>query len=304
MNGILLLDKPLGLSSNRALQIVKHRVGATKAGHVGSLDPLATGMLPICLGEATKIAGEILSGRKHYQFTVKLGARTATGDAEGEVIETQPVPHLGRVQVAAVLERFKGAQQQTPPMYSALKKEGQPLYKLARAGQDVERAPRGIEIFDLAIGTGAEPDFEATADTLRLDATCSKGTYIRVLAEDIARALGTCGHVIKLRRSWVEPLADEPMQSLEEVEQEPLVLPADRGVPHLPRLDLSAEDTVRLRHGQPVALRNGPQAGESVRLYDAAGEFFGIGALAGVVLRPRRLWVEGSTSRIPRLLKG
>lgn len=304
MNGILLLDKPLGLSSNRALQIVKHRVGAAKAGHVGSLDPLATGMLPICLGEATKIAGEILSGRKCYQFTVKLGARTATGDAEGEVIETQPVPQFGEEQVAAALERFKGAQQQTPPMYSALKKDGQPLYKLARAGQEVERAPRSIEIFDLAVGAAAEPGVAAAADALSLEATCSKGTYIRVLAEDIARALGTCGHVIKLRRSWVEPFASEPMQSLEEVEREPCILEADRGVPHLTRLNLSADDTARLRHGQPVTLRNDPQSSESVRLYDAAGEFFGIGALEGVVLRPRRLWVEGSTSRIPRLLKG
>jgi tRNA pseudouridine55 synthase len=304
MNGIVLLDKPLGLSSNRALQTVKHLLGASKAGHVGSLDPLATGMLPICLGEATKIAGEILSGRKHYQFTVKLGARTATGDAEGEVIETSPVPSFSQDEVAAVLERFKGTQQQTPPMYSALKKDGQPLYKLARAGQEVERAPRSIEIFELALEGEAGADPETPACTLSLGATCSKGTYIRVLAEDIAQALGTCGHVIKLRRAWVEPFANEPMQSLEDVERAPCILPADRGVPQLPRLDLSAEDTVRLRHGQPVTLRKGSQGAESVRLYDSMGEFFGIGALEGVVLRPRRLWVEGSTSRIPRLLKG
>ena len=304
MNGILLLDKPLGLSSNRALQTVKRLVGASKAGHVGSLDPLATGMLPICLGEATKIAGEILSGRKRYQFTVKLGARTATGDAEGEVIETKPVPDVSPARIAEVLDRFRGTQQQTPPMYSALKKEGQPLYKLARAGQEVERAARSIEIFDLVPSAAGKIDVDDRAGTLSLEATCSKGTYIRVLAEDIAKALGTCGHVIGLRRSWVEPFVDEPMQSLEEVEREPRILPADRGVPQLPRLDLGAEETARLRHGQAVTLPNGLEGAESVRLYDAAGEFFGIGALAGVVLRPRRLWVEGSTSRIPRLLKG
>ncbi len=279
--GILLLDKPLGLSSNRALQTVKRLLGADKAGHVGSLDPLATGMLPICLGEATKIAGEILSGRKQYEFTVTLGSRTATGDAEGEVTETLPVPPVEPARLAETLGRFMGLQRQTPPMYSAIKQQGQPLYKLARAGKEVARASREIEIFELA-----SVAFDGAR--LELRTICSKGTYIRVLAEDIARALGTCGHVTRLRRSWVEPFEREAMQTLEEVERSPRMMPADQGVPHLPRLELGPEDALRLRQGQ--ALR-WPEAGKGpVRLYDEAGRFFGLGTLEEGTLRPRRLW--------------
>src|SRR5882724_3248691 len=170
---------------------------AEKAGHVGSLDPLATGMLPICLGEATKIAGEILSGRKRYLFTIALGARTATGDVEGAVVETQSVPAFDRAMLDATLSRFMGRQTQIPPMYSAIKRDGQPLYKLARAGIEVERAPRTIEIFTLTLLT-------ATSSHLELEVLCSKGTYVRTLAEDIAKALGTCGHVQALRRVYVE----------------------------------------------------------------------------------------------------
>ena len=151
VTGILLLDKPLGLSSNGALQRVKRLLRADKAGHVGSLDPLASGMLPICLGEATKIAGEILSGRKRYAFTIALGSRTATGDVEGAITETLPVPAFDRASLDATLGRFLGAQTQIPPMYSAIKRDGQPLYKLARAGVEVERAPRRIEIFELTV---------------------------------------------------------------------------------------------------------------------------------------------------------
>jgi tRNA pseudouridine55 synthase len=289
--GILLLDKPLGISSNRALQTVRRMLGAEKAGHVGSLDPLATGMLPICLGEATKIAGEILSGRKRYEFTIKLGIRRSTGDAEGEVIETKPVRRLEEPRVAEVLSRFEGRQEQIPPMYSALKKDGQPLYKLARAGKEVDRAPRSIEIFDLVLRGIDDPE-----SLLRLETTCSKGTYIRVLAEDVARALGSCGYVAKLRRTWVEPFEGEPMQTLEEAEKSPRILPADRGVPHLPSVNLSAEETRRLRQGQAVQAGANRCGGEltgehAARLYDEAGRFFGLGTVeeAGIV-RPRRLW--------------
>src|SRR5260370_3619126 len=166
---------------------------ADKAGHVGSLDPLATGMLPICLGEATKIAGDILSGRKLYRFTVALGSRTATGDTEGAVVETSPVPDFDDAHLSGVLGQFHGPQTQVPPMYSALKRDGQPLYKLARAGIEVERAPPQIEVFRL--GRQAWP-----AEQLDLEVLCSKGTYVRTLAEDIGKALGTCGHVQRLRR--------------------------------------------------------------------------------------------------------
>src|SRR5512146_1810524 len=184
-DGILLLDKPAGMSSNAALQRVRRLPGGCKAGHAGSLDPLATGMLPLCLGEATKIAGERLSNRKRYRFTIALGARTATGDREGAVIEQAPVPEGWREGLQVALRGFLGPQRQVPPMYSALKRDGQPLYRLARAGQEVERAAREIEIHELV----------ATAFgsiSVSLEALCSKGTYIRVLGEDLARALGTC----------------------------------------------------------------------------------------------------------------
>src|SRR6185312_8488873 len=171
-SGILLLDKPVGLSSNAALQRVRRLLGADKAGHVGSLDPLATGMLPICLGEATKVAGEILSGRKCYRFTIQLGARTATGDTEGEIVERAPVPTLDRPYLEARLSKFVGPQDQVPPMYSAIKRDGQPLYKLARSGIEVERAPRRIEIFQLTL-------VEVDGASVKLETLCSKGTYIR-----------------------------------------------------------------------------------------------------------------------------
>jgi len=202
-NGILLLDKPLGLSSNAALQKTRRMLGADKAGHVGSLDPLASGMLPICLGEATKIAGDILSGRKLYRFTVALGTRTATGDTEGSVVETAAVPDFDESQLDRVLLQFHGSQTQIPPMYSALKRDGQPLYKLARAGIEVERAARDIEIFTLTRQAWS-------LSQLELEVLCSKGTYVRTLAEDIAKALGTCGHVRALRRVYVEPFNEAP----------------------------------------------------------------------------------------------
>lgn len=309
--GVLLLDKPVGLSSNSALQRVRRLLRADKAGHVGTLDPLATGMLPICLGEATKVAGEILSGRKRYRFTVRLGARTATGDAEGEIVETAAVPALDRALLEARLQGFLGSQDQVPPMYSAIKRDGQPLYKLARSGVEVEREPRRIEIFELvpvrlAADTSelaasvpmlpaSTPELAAT--TLELEALCSKGTYIRTLAEDIARALGTCGHVTALRRVFVEPFQDEPMQTLERVAEaatleqvEALrILPADWPLAHLPAVPLDAPATARILHGQTV---DGGIVPGTVRLYDAAGRFLGIGEADGRgAVRPRRLFV-------------
>jgi tRNA pseudouridine55 synthase len=288
--GVLLLDKPVGLSSNSALQRVRRLLRADKAGHVGSLDPLATGMLPICLGEATKVAGEILSGRKRYRFTVQLGVRTATGDAEGEIVETAAVPALDSSRVQARLQGFLGSQDQVPPMYSAIKRGGRPLYQLARAGLEVEREPRRIEIFELV-------QVELTAGTLELEALCSKGTYIRTLAEDIARALGTCGHVTALRRVYVEPFQHEPMQTLETVAGAVTpelvgalrILPADWPLAHLPSVSLDAPATARILHGQTV---DGGIVPGTVRLYDDAGQFLGIGEADGRgAVRPRRLFV-------------
>lgn len=295
LSGILLLDKPLGLSSNAALQRVKRLLRADKAGHVGSLDPLATGMLPICLGEATKIAGDILAGAKRYRFTIQLGARTATGDVEGGVVETLPVPVFGRVELDAVLARFIGRTSQVPPMYSALKRDGQPLYKLARAGVEVERAARDIEITTLEV-----LGFDAMR--IELEVQCSKGTYVRTLAEDISRGLGTCGHVTALRRLAVEPFGAEPMQTLDEVTaragrgEAAVLLPADSAVQHLPAVTLSAAATIQVMHGQATAASgSAAQVPGRVRLYDASGCFFGIGEADGAgSVQPRRLFAVQS----------
>jgi tRNA pseudouridine55 synthase len=287
-SGILLLDKPRGLSSNAALQRVRSLYNREKAGHVGSLDPLATGMLPICLGEATKVAADVLDGRKCNRFTVALGARTATADTEGEVIATAAVPAFTPGELAAVLARFHGPQTQVPPMYSAIKRGGQPLYRLARAGVTVERAARDIEFFALCV-------ISVSDAALDLEVLCSKGTYVRVLAEDIAAALGTCGHVTQLRRLYVEPFASEPMHTLESLIEArgagsgPSLLPADAALMHLPAVILSAVAAERLRHGQRVAA-DVPVQSTRVRLYESSGEFLGLGATDGTGgVQPRRL---------------
>lgn len=283
-SGIVLLDKPLGLSSNAALQRVRTLFSRIKAGHVGSLDPLASGMLPICLGEATKIAGEILAHRKCYRFTVSLGVATATGDAEGAVTASAPVPPLTAAQVQQALAGFRGAQLQVPPMYSALKRDGQPLYKLARAGVTVARAPRDIELFELTL-TALEPA------ALTCEVRCSKGTYIRVLAEDLARALGTCGHVTALRRLYVEPFEQQPMYRLEELAGAQ-VLPADFPLGHLPAVHLGADAAQRLLQGQSVPLAAGAElpGAVKVRLYDQSGSFLGLGETGeSASVQPRRL---------------
>ncbi|HKZ74378.1 MAG TPA: tRNA pseudouridine(55) synthase TruB [Steroidobacteraceae bacterium] len=291
--GILLLDKPRGLSSNAALQRVRRAYGAAKAGHVGSLDPLATGMLPICLDEATKIAGDLLEGRKCYRFEVALGRRTSTGDVEGAVVEECPVPPIEREALEAVLAAFSGERQQIPPMYSALKRDGQPLYRLARAGVEVERAPRAIRVDRLELRSLAP-------GLLDLEMLCSKGTYVRTMAEDIASALGTCGHVASLRRLYVEPFAAASMVSLDAVagaapDALPELLPADSALAHLPSTVFTAEGTARLRHGQSAAPLESGKPGRC-RLYDDGGQFFGIGEITidGDV-QPRRLFRPSET---------
>jgi len=276
-SGILLLDKPAGLSSNAALQRVRRMLGAEKAGHVGSLDPLATGMLPICLGEATKIAGDVVSGRKCYRFTIGLGVRTATGDTEGAVVETAAVPALDPAAIETARRRFLGRQTQIPPMYSALKRDGQPLYKLARAGVEVDRPARDIEIFELSV-------LGFDAGSIDLETVCSKGTYIRTLAEDLAKTLDTCGHVTALRRVHVEPFGAEPMETLESIAVAreaggwPRVLPADWPLGHLPRVSFDAVQVARLMHGQAVAVpaevaASGLGTAARIRLHRCGGCF-------------------------------
>jgi tRNA pseudouridine55 synthase len=285
-SGILLLDKPLGCSSNAALQRVRRCAGGAKAGHAGSLDPLASGMLAICLGEATRLAGEIEAGRKAYRFVLQLGERTATGDAEGEVIERTPIPPLARIDVEQVLARFTGAQQQMPPMYSALKRDGVPLYRLARRGISVERAARALVIDELELlDSGA---FDASgalrAAQLELQVRCSKGTYVRVLGEDIAAALGSCGHLVALRRLYLEPFASEPMVELATLEglecaAWPL-LPPERALLQLPRVQLDERALRSLAHGRAVptaTLSSQPLEGPRFRLYEPHGRFCGVG---------------------------
>lgn len=273
MAGVLLLDKPVGLSSNAALQKVRRLAGGIKAGHAGSLDPLASGMLPICLGEATKVAGEMLSRGKCYRFGVQLGERSETGDAEGEIVERAPIPDLSAESVRLAFLGFLGDSQQIPPMYSALKRDGEPLYRLARQGISVEREPRHIRIESLDL-------LELNKDQLTLRVVCSKGTYVRVLAEDIARALGTCGRLYELRREFVDPFGDEPMATLEDLQAAASpndwpILPADRAVSHLPALQLDILSVKALMHGKTLAAA-APQPG-TLRLYDPEGRFVGLG---------------------------
>ncbi len=296
--GVLLLDKPLGLSSSAATQRVRRLFGGVKAGHVGSLDPLATGMLPICLGEATKIAGDVLEGRKRYRFTIGLGVRTATGDAEGEVVERLPVPHLDETTVRVVLAAFLGRQAQVPPMYSAVKQGGQPLYRLARQGQVVERAARHIEIHELQLR-------ELSESSLELEVACSKGTYVRVLAEEVAAALGTCGFVSALRRESVEPFDAAAMITLPELESRlaggagaDLLIPPECAIGHLPALLLQPADVDRVRHGQSVQAPPTLPMGQRVRLQAASD-----GRLVGLAIRqsdgavwPKRLLVEAQAA--------
>lgn len=298
-SGILLLDKPVGLSSNAALQRVRRLLGGVKAGHTGSLDPLASGMLPICIGEATKLAGEMLAGDKAYTFRIRLGVRTATGDAEGAEVERCPIPSLAAPELAAVLARFRGALRQVPPMYSALKRQGEPLYRLARRGESVEREPRDIVIYRLDLLDRGE-------DWLELQVVCSKGTYVRVLGEDVAAALGSCGHLAALRRDYVEPFRDRPMLGLEALERAlaapgpgDWLLDADQAVPQFPPVRLDAAAARALRHGQTAAAPAGPGPASissgTVRLYGPDGAFMGLGERdATGRLRVRRLFAVES----------
>lgn len=280
INGILLLDKPAGISSNAALQKVKWLYKAAKAGHTGSLDPLATGLLPVCLGEATKASAFLLDADKRYVTTVRLGEKTSTADAEGEVTETADVPEISLEQLAGVLESFLGEIQQLPPMYSAVKHKGERLYKLARDGVEVERKPRTISIHDLVC-----LDFDGT--DLKLDIHCSKGTYVRTLAEDISEALGTVGHVAELRRTAVGPFDDADMVTIEQLEAlvsedfenlDKLLLPVDSGLQHWPEVRLNADASHYLMQGQPVLAPGAPTSGW-VRIYDNLDRFLGAGQI-------------------------
>ena len=237
LSGVFLLNKPLGLSSNTALQKVRRLFNAQKAGHTGALDPLATGLLPICLGEATKFSHYLLDSTKRYQTTVKLGQTTTTGDVEGDVVLQREVPVLTAELIEQVLQRFRGEIQQVPPMYSALKRDGRPLYELARQGIEIEREARPVTIYQLKL-----VDF--TPDSLVLEVTCSKGTYIRVLGEDIGEALGCGGHLTHLHRTQtghfeiIPSYTIEYLETLTEAERDALLLSVYAPVEHFPRVQL------------------------------------------------------------------
>lgn len=205
INGILLLDKPLHLTSNGALQRVKRLFGAKKAGHTGSLDPLATGMLPLCFGEATKLSQYLLESDKYYHVVAKFGEKTTTGDAEGEVIETRPTDHLTAEAIQQAVAKFVGVIEQIPPMFSALKFQGRPLYELARQGIEVERKPRQVTIHKLELALPFEKGGQGGISSCTISVHCTKGTYIRTLIEDIGEVLGCGAHVIGLRRTAVSP---------------------------------------------------------------------------------------------------
>jgi len=289
IDGILLLDKPEGLSSNRALQIARRIFNARKGGHTGSLDPFATGMLPLCFGQSTKVSGQMLDADKCYRVQCRLGVQTSTGDPEGEVIAEAPVPTLERGDIEQTLQAFCGEIQQVPPMYSALKHQGQRLYQLARQGIEVKREPRRVRILALTLDA-------IDGDTLTLTVQCSKGTYIRTLVQDLARAWGTIAHATTLRRLWVAPFMDAPMVTLEQLETfseqadtlQQWLLPTDRTLVTLPACHLTASQARQLRFGQPVSLV-ATKTGR-VRAYDPEGEFIGVGELdATGTLRARRL---------------
>lgn len=293
VNGILLLDKPSGLTSNAALQAVKKLYRARKAGHTGSLDPLATGLLPICFGEATKVSGFLLDADKDYRVTCKFGERTTTGDAEGEVLEQRPVEDLSEDRLREVMQGFLGDIEQIPPMYSALKHKGERLYKLARAGVEVEREPRQVTIHALELLTLTPPLAEIRVH-------CSKGTYVRTLVEDIGAALGCGAHVSGLRRLGVGPFDDShmiDMAGLQAVAAESehaldqLLLPLESGLAQWPDVRLSSDAAFYLRQGQPVLVPKAPTAG-LVRLYEGESRFLGVGEiLDDGRVAPRRLMV-------------
>lgn len=278
VNGVLLLDKPLGISSNKALQQLKNLYRAAKAGHTGSLDPLATGMLPICFGEATKISAFLLDADKRYRFTCQLGITTSTGDAEGEVLETRDCSNISLVDVERVLPSFLGEIEQIPPMYSALKHNGQRLYKLAREGIEVERKSRTVTIYDIVVHS-------LESDLLDLEVQCSKGTYVRTLAEDIGEALGCGAHVVKLRRLSVGPYQGEmfTMEKLQELAEQgnealdEVLLPIESGVADWPEVRLGADAAFYMGQGQPVLVPNAPTQGW-VRIYDQQ-KFMGVGEI-------------------------
>ncbi|NCT56560.1 MAG: tRNA pseudouridine(55) synthase TruB [Legionella sp.] len=277
IDGILLIDKPLGLSSNAVLQRVKRLLGAKKAGHTGSLDPLATGMLPICFGEATKFSHYLLDADKTYEASGLLGATSNTGDAEGDITPCVERVDISYEALMDVLPGFTGDIQQVPPMYSALKHQGKPLYDYARRGENISRSARNLHIHELRCR-----GFDGY--TMDLTVTCSKGTYIRSLVESIGEALGVGAYVTKLHRVHTAGFEHQPMWSLEALEAETLearrahLLPVDYAITQFPRFDLDADAVLALSQGKVIShVFDAVETSEYLRLYASEGNFFGLG---------------------------
>jgi len=293
IDGILLLDKPLGRSSNSALQKVRYLFNAKKAGHTGSLDPLATGVLPICFGQANKVSAYLLDSDKRYTCTAQLGVTTTTGDKEGDVLQTRQLDVFTEEQVENALAQFRGNIQQIPPMFSALKHNGQPLYKLARQGIEIKRKARDVTIHELTL-------LEKTEDTITLDVHCSKGTYIRTLAQDIGEALGFGAHLSMLRRTNVSPFDCSKLYTIEDIEKlaeanelESTLLPIDSALIHLPNITLTKEEASRVKNGLKVSRSDIPES-DMIKIYLECGEFIGIGRCSyneqgDIRLAPKRM---------------
>lgn len=291
VQGILLLDKSEGMGSNEALQRVKQLFCARKAGHTGSLDRLASGLLPICFGEATKVSGFLLNADKRYRAVFRLGQKTTTGDAEGDVVQRTPVRDLSEQEVRAVLARFKGTIEQTPPMHSAIKFQGQRLYRLAQQGLEVDRKPRQVIIYSLRL-------LALEQQRLHIETSCSKGTYVRTLAEDVGDMLGCGAYVEALRRIGSGPFGDKQMVSLDSLreraergldELDQTLLPMETAVSDWPGVNLSEEVAYYLRRGQPVLVPHAPTQGW-VKIYEEPRNFLGVGeVLEDGRIAPRRL---------------
>lgn len=299
LDGLLLLDKPAGMSSNAALQRVRKHFRAEKAGHTGSLDPLATGLLPICFGEATKVAGLLLGARKAYETEARLGAVTDTDDAEGEVLRQREVPLLDAHAVERVLKRYVGRISQRPPIYSALKQGGEPLYAKARRGEVVDVPEREVEVHGLEL-------LSIAGASLRLRITCGSGTYVRSLVRDIGEDLGCGAHVVALRRLWAEPFRNPRMYTLDEIEaidrtSEPglaaldsLLMPVEAALVDWPRVELTEAQALRLGHGQSLA--GLAAANGTLAAYGPSGRAVGLVEGRDGVVHPQRLfrWAAAS----------
>lgn len=291
ISGVILLDKPQGLSSNDALQKVKRLFGAAKAGHTGALDPLATGMLPICLGEATKFSQFLLDSDKGYRVIAQLGVRTDSSDSTGEVVETRPVK-VTRKQLEAALDHFRGDILQVPTMFSALKHNGQPLYKYAREGITIEREARPITIYSLQL-------INFNNDQVELDIECSKGTYIRTIIDDLGQMLDCGAHVIFLRRNYVADYPLDAMVTLEQLQNEreqnlsldPHLLPVESPVSHLDQVVIDQDSQFYFNNGNPITYP-GLDEGELLRVYDQDDLFLGVAEVnEDFMLAPKRLVV-------------